>query len=160
MNLEEMDVRQLHEVRKIVGEAMYPKIDALIEARAMQQGSEPKPKRRGQPNKTEQQYIAELLVRPEVKSVDFEAVKFRLADGAWYTPDCMVTMKDGTVEFHEVKGFWREAARIRIKVVAKDFPQWTFRAVQKKKKKDGGGWKVETFEPSGYHYVQSVKGYP
>lgn len=58
----------------------------------------------------------------------YEAIRLRLADGAWYMPDFRVIMPDGTEEYHEVKGFWREAARVRIKVAAEHHP-YVFRAV-------------------------------
>jgi hypothetical protein len=93
-------------------------------------------------NKTEAAYHAYLLEQPDVARVEFEAVKLRLATGAWYTCDMWVVYADGREEMHEVKGFWREAARVRIKVAAKEYGwRWTFRAVQR----EPGGWKVETF---------------
>ena len=48
------------------------------------------------------------------------------------------------LEFHEVKGFWRDDARVKIKVAAEHFP-FKFVAVRKKKLSEGGGWDVEEF---------------
>ncbi|MFX6258524.1 DUF1064 domain-containing protein, partial [Acinetobacter baumannii] len=45
---------------------------------------------------------------------------------------------------HEVKGFWTDDARVKIKVAAEQYPL-TFLAVKAKAKKDGGGWAIETF---------------
>jgi hypothetical protein len=47
---------------------------------------------------------------------------FSLGDDTRYTPDFMVIKNDGTIEFHEVKGFMRPAARVKIKVAARMFP--------------------------------------
>lgn len=146
MRYDELDTPALQQLRLQVGDAARERIDAVLEARARVGHEESAPQqRRGVPNKTEAAYMAELRHRPGVVEVMFEAVKLRLADGAWYTPDVLVLMEDGQCELHEVKGFWREAARVRIKVAARLYPHWIFRAVQKRRVKDGGGWKVETF---------------
>jgi hypothetical protein len=60
-------------------------------------------------------------------------MKLQLGRGAWYTPDFAVLNLDRTFEFFEVKGFWREAARVRIKVAASKYPFFTFTAVKKDK---------------------------
>ena len=46
----------------------------------------------------------------------------------------------GAVELHEVKGFWREAAKVRVKVCAELYPFWPLRIVRP----DGQGWSVES----------------
>jgi hypothetical protein len=56
----------------------------------------------------------------------FEALKLRLADNAFYTPDFMVLAADSRLELHEVKGFWQDDARVTIKVAASLYP---FRSV-------------------------------
>ena len=53
---------------------------------------------------------------------DFEAIRLRLGHGAWFKPDFAVLPKDDRLEFHETKGFWREAGRLRIKVAASTYP--------------------------------------
>ena len=102
----------------------------------------PAKKRRGAMNKTETAYLALLESRGDVLEARFEEVKFRLATGAWYTPDFFARTKRG-FEVHEVKGFWREAARVRIKVAAEQFPWWPFYVAKKVKVADGGGWDIE-----------------
>jgi hypothetical protein len=95
-------------------------------------------------NKTEQKYADLLSLRARVGEVAhfaFEAVKLRLADKTFYTPDFMVMLADGTIEFHEVKGFWEDDARVKIKVAAETFP-FVFRAMSPIK---GGDWKHEEF---------------
>lgn len=49
------------------------------------------------------------------------------------------------MECHEVKGFWRDDARAKIKIAADLYP-FRFIAVMKRRKKDGGGWSEEVFE--------------
>jgi hypothetical protein len=99
-------------------------------------------------NKTEAEYAQLLEFRRlagEIKAWGFERLKFRLADGAWFKPDFDVVGVGGEIEIHETKGFWREAARVRIKVAAEIYPHFTFRAVSKVQKRKGGGWAVEEF---------------
>ena len=63
----------------------------------------------------------------------FEALKFRLADRTWYTPDFVIEFADGHMEVHETKGHWREDARIKIKVAAVQFPWLIFYGITKDK---------------------------
>jgi hypothetical protein len=53
-------------------------------------------------------------------------------------------LTDGSLECHEVKGFWQDDARVKVKVAAEQFPLW-FVAVTARPKRDGGGWNVEEF---------------
>jgi len=95
-------------------------------------------------NKTEQAYAAHLetlRLASEIDSWEFEPEKFRLADRTYYTPDFRIVWPDGTVGFDEVKGFWEDDARVKIKVAARMHP-YQFRAVQRV----GGGWGYETFK--------------
>ncbi len=73
----------------------------------------------------------------------FESVKLRLADRTFYTPDFMVITDEGFVEFHEVKGFWEEDARVKIKVAAEQYPSFAFIAIMRNNKTKE--WKKETF---------------
>lgn len=102
----------------------------------------------GAMNKTEAAYAATLDARRvagEVAWFLFEGLKFRLADNTFYTPDFAVMLADGTLEAHEVKGFWADDARVKIKVAAERFPI-RFIAVRAQSKKAGGGWAVEAFD--------------
>ncbi|NHZ94575.1 DUF1064 domain-containing protein [Massilia sp. CCM 8734] len=101
----------------------------------------------GAMNKTEVAYAATLEQRKQAGEVawyKFEGLKFRLADNTFYTPDFVVMLADGALEAHEVKGFWQDDARAKIKIVADLYPI-RFIAIQARPKKDGGGWKVEDF---------------
>ena len=102
----------------------------------------------GQKNKTEQAYELEVL-KPAMQDGSiswyrFEGIKLRLADNTFYTPDYCVMRSDGTMEMHEVKGFWQEDARVKIKVAADMYPL-KFIAVKRQAKKNGGGWSIEEF---------------
>jgi len=101
----------------------------------------------GTMNKTEQAYAVTLDARRhagEVAWFKFEGVKLRLADNTFYTPDFAVMLTDGALEMHEVKGFWQDDARAKIKIAADMYPM-RFLAIQAKPKKEGGGWLIEEF---------------
>lgn len=97
-------------------------------------------------NKTEAAYDAHLWsVRGSVVVWHaFEAITLKLANNTRYTPDFVVQRTSGAIELHEVKGFWRDDARVKIKVAASLFP-FRFIAVTARSKKNGGGWDVEEF---------------
>ncbi len=85
----------------------------------------------------------------EVLAWWFSPLRMRLAgDNAFYTPDFMVLYPDGAIVIEEVKGFWEEAALVRIKVAADRYP-FAFRALTKRPKKLGGGWDVREFKGWG-----------
>lgn len=93
------------------------------------------PKRDGSMNRLEAQYADTLEVQRQMGLLvrfDFEPEKLRLANRTFYTPDFRVIRSDGTVEFHEVKGFWEDDARVKIKVAAEQHP-YRFVAIQRKK---------------------------
>lgn len=94
-------------------------------------------------NKTEAAYAATLEARKQAGEMawySFEAIKFRLADCTFYTPDFAVMLASGQLEAHEVKGFWTDDARVKIKCAAEKFPIG-FYAV----KRLGKAWEVEAF---------------
>lgn len=102
----------------------------------------------GERNKTEAQYetmLEDMRVAGDVLWYRFEGVKLRLADNTFYTPDFAVMLSTGIMEMHEVKGFWTDDARVKIKVAAELYP-FRFIAAIARKKRDGGGWQVEVFE--------------
>lgn len=100
-----------------------------------------KRKEPGTMNSGEKAYAAHLFVLQSAREIEwygFEKVTFKLADDTRYTPDFMVMLADGTIEFHEVKGgkkkkingvdtgertFWcEEDAKLKIKIAAEMFP--------------------------------------
>ena len=101
----------------------------------------------GQMNKTESeyyQYLKTLERANEILWFKFEGLKFKLADNTTYTPDFVVMNKDSLIELHEVKGYWMDDARVKIKVAADMYP-FKFLAIKKRAKKQGGGWEIEEF---------------
>jgi hypothetical protein len=97
----------------------------------------------GQMNKTELAYEAHLFARKaagEIAWYKFEGVKLRLADNTFYSPDFAVMLASGEMQIHEVKGFWQDDARVKIKVAAELYP-FQFIAVKKGK----AGWEFENF---------------
>lgn len=101
----------------------------------------------GAMNKTEAAYDAHLKLLTHAGVVlwhKFEAIKLRLADNTFYTCDFAVMTSDNILEMHEVKGFWQDDARVKIKVAASLYP-FRFVAVKARAKKHGGGWEREEF---------------
>lgn len=101
----------------------------------------------GERNKTEaayEQMLESMRLAGEVIWYKFEGLKLRLADNTFYTPDFFVLAADGRLEAHEVKGFWQDDARAKIKIAAEMYP-FRFLAAKPKPKKNGGGWEIEEF---------------
>lgn len=102
----------------------------------------------GQMNKTEQDY-ADKLTRENWR-FRFEALKLRLADNTYFTPDFVVYDPDGLIEFHEVKAemsngklLIEDDAAVKIKVAAEMYPEFKFVLCSKATKKNGGGWTMK-----------------
>jgi hypothetical protein len=97
----------------------------------------------GKMNKTEaayDQHLWTLRHAGEVLWHKFEGVKLRLADDTFLTVDFAVLPASREFEMHEVKGYWQDDARVKIKVAASIYP-FKFIAVKKAK----GGWEREEF---------------
>ncbi|WP_235872814.1 hypothetical protein [Pseudoxanthomonas winnipegensis] len=97
----------------------------------------------GEMNKTEAAYAQHLDARiaaGEVLWWKFEAIRLQLAPKTTLTVDFFVQLANSELEAHEVKGYWEEDARVKVKVAAALFP-FRFIAVQK----DGSSWKFEDF---------------
>lgn len=104
-------------------------------------------------NKGETAYGLHLRQRAdagEIATFGFEAVRLELADRCTILPDFFVRMKDGSIEFHEVKGrkgetfYCKEDAMIKLKVAARLYPFWTFRIVWPA---PGAGWRQREVVP-------------
>lgn len=93
--------------------------------------AEPKSKMNG----LETRYSLRLkdhVTRGFIQDWRFEAINLRLADNTFYRPDFLVIGRHGQIEFHETKGFWREDARVKIKVATALFPWFAFWGIQEK----------------------------
>lgn len=99
----------------------------------------------GEMNRTEQAYAAYLDVLKNVGEIAwyaYEPVKLRLARLTSYSPDFMVMLPDGELQFHEVKGFMREDAAVKLKISAEFFPFRFFLI-----RKNGSGWDITEIQP-------------
>ncbi len=103
----------------------------------------------GAMNSYEAAYAELLEIRRkagEIEDYRFEEHRFVVGTKrCTYTPDFFVILPCGLIEFHEVKGFWRDDALVKIKSAAKQNPWFRFVAVQKVAKKRGGGWSEREF---------------
>jgi len=102
----------------------------------------------GELNKTEKAYesiLKDMVLSGHVLWYKFEGLKLRLADNTFYTPDFFLMTAEGQFEAHEVKGYWQDDARVKIKVAAEMYP-FRFVAAKPKSKKNGGGWEYEIFD--------------
>jgi hypothetical protein len=94
-------------------------------------------------NKTEAEYANLFLAHP-VMCWGFEEITLRLGDDCRYTPDFWVLNPDDDVlEFHEIKGHWRDDAKVKIRTASEKYPEFRFKAFRK----DKMGWHVEPFGP-------------
>lgn len=95
-------------------------------------------------NKTERAFL-EYLRGPmspcQGQWIGVQSITLKLAHDCRYTPDFMTVGFAYT--FWEVKGWWRDDARVKIKVAARLFPWATFIAVKKTK----SGWEKEIIKP-------------
>ena len=85
----------------------------------------------------------------------FEAERLKIGVAAerrdaFYTPDFRVQLPDGTIEFHETKGHWREAAKVRIRAAAAQHP-YVFRGVTRDRKTKL--WTYELFTPGAPNWL-------
>lgn len=100
----------------------------------------------GKMNKLEADYAAVLEFRKNTSAIRdyrFEAIKLRLANLTYYSSDFLVIAADDVVELHEVKGFWEDDARVKVKVAAEQFPWFRFLGVTRRK----GTWITEAIGP-------------
>jgi len=95
-------------------------------------------------NKLETRYRDLLEARKQAGDIIdyvYEGITFRLASRTTYTPDFLVVMND-CFEIHEVKGYWRDDARVKWKLAAEKFPWLRFVAVQWRRKQ----WVFEYYD--------------
>jgi len=134
------------EVRRLIAGEHVPKRKVRHSHPPQAKG---KKRERGTMNKTEKRYAAELDRQYRAGLIQwygFEAVKIRLADNTFLTPDFAVLEDSGLLELHDVKGrkgdgYWcEEDAKLKLKVLAEHFP-----AIVKIVWEDkSGAWQSET----------------
>ena len=99
----------------------------------------------GRMNALEARYAERLeLERKTVlgQALAFGTLTLKLAADTRYTPDFWCVAADGTLECHEVKGFLRDDAWVKLKVAAAQFP-FRFRLVRWHLKQ----WTIEEVTP-------------
>lgn len=94
-------------------------------------------------NKTELAFLYWLRATRTHEDIGVQNLTFKLGDNCRYTPD-FSAVRDRRLYIYEVKGFWRDDARVKIKAAARMFRWACFVAVQKRK---GGGWEFELINP-------------
>ncbi len=101
----------------------------------------------GEMNKLEADYASALEIerlRGEILWWAFEAVKLKLGKLCTYTPDFLVMRRDGGLECHEVKGFWKDDARAKIRMASALYP-FLFIGITR----EGVAWHREYFDTDG-----------
>lgn len=71
----------------------------------------------------------------------YECWTFRLGNDLRYTPDFVIQKPNGALEVEEVKGFWRDDARAKVRMFVELYP-FPVRAYTKNRHDT---WDVETF---------------
>lgn len=115
-------------------------------------------------NKTEARRDAELaaLLRSStgLLAYGYETITLKLAPDCRYTPDFWLLSEgsagSATLAFEEIKGFWRDDAKVKLRLAARLFPFWTFTALQWR----NGTWHREVFHPLPGSPVSDAGGSP
>lgn len=98
-------------------------------------------------NKTEEAFWQMQLIRKrtgEIEDCQWEPFNLRLAQNTWYRPDCLVVENDGTMTVMEVKGtFFRDDARVKVKVAARQHYYFSFVVAVGKKEGSEYTWTYE-----------------
>lgn len=85
-------------------------------------------------SRTEQRYAQDVLAvwahDGAIVRWRYEAVRLQLAPQTTLTPDFLLTLPDGRMQFHEVKGFAREDAMVKLKIAARLWPEYLFYLVR------------------------------
>ena len=69
-----------------------------------------------------------LIMAGEVREIELQP-SFEISKKMRYTPDFKVVYADGRVEYEEVKGFWSEAAKIRVKLFREKYPELVLKII-------------------------------
>jgi hypothetical protein len=94
-------------------------------------------------NKTELAFLYWLRASETHREITIQSLTFKLGDDCRYTPD-FTAIRDRRLYIYEIKGHWRDDARVKIKTAARIYRWCTFIAAQKRK---GGGWNFELINP-------------
>ena len=92
-------------------------------------------------SRTEALYAEHLeSMKRELDILDwrYDVINLRLADRTFYKPDFLVISNSTRIEVHEVKGFMRDDANVKLKTAASLFPWFAFYLVRRIK----GTWQI------------------
>ncbi len=85
-------------------------------------------------------YLDGLKKAGDIQSISYEPITIRVAEGVRYTPDFLVITPDGSLTFHEVKGYTKglmaSKGMVKVKVAASQWPCWKFVIVTRNR----GAW--------------------
>lgn len=93
-------------------------------------------------NKTEAEYLMYIRCLG-FAWIGVQNITLKLGHDCRYTPDFVTVDKNGHLDVREVKGFFRDDAKVKIKVAARMFPWMTFQVVRKAKT----GWEHQIVKP-------------
>jgi len=133
---------QLEDVRRKLASGVAPDAIVLTRTQAARKGA-----KLGEMNWLETAFAKHLDTQKAAGMVvawHYECFRMRIAFGdkpAWIKVDFFVLYSDGSIRLFETKGFWREAARLRIKVAAGVYPWAKFIGVKRIKQE----WIYEQF---------------
>lgn len=74
-------------------------------------------------------WLDRLVETGQIRSWTHTPVRFRIGEGANYTPDFMVRMPDHSVLFLEMKGYLRREDRVKYLSAAQQYPEFTWTMV-------------------------------
>lgn len=94
-------------------------------------------------NRTERAWSDVLTIDADVDAWLYESVTLKLGPDCRYTPDFFVVTTAGRFELHEVKGFRREDAMVKLRVAAGMFTWFRFFLVEKRQ----GQWTRKEIHP-------------
>ena len=94
-------------------------------------------------NRTERAWLQVLGAMGKFAKIRVQSITLKIGHDTRYTADFQTTGHDGVVTFWEVKGFYRDDARVKMQVVARQFSEFKFMLVYKK----GKGWITEEVKP-------------
>lgn len=98
-------------------------------------------------NRTELAYsqlLDQRISAREIINWRFQEITLRLGDDLRYTPDFMVRMPDRELHLHEVKGFMRDDARVKLYATAAQWPIFKFWLCTFNKR---DGWTIKQVKP-------------
>lgn len=90
-------------------------------------------------NKLEVAWLRELRLLFPAEAIGVQSITLKLGNDTRYTPDFWTVDVNGQLTFWETKGFFRDDAKVKIKIAARQFRYFRFVLVEKKK----GEW-IET----------------